>query len=33
MNRVDKKCKKLKKEGKKAFIAYITAGDPALAMT
>ncbi|MDD5428007.1 MAG: tryptophan synthase subunit alpha [Candidatus Omnitrophica bacterium] len=33
MNRVDKKFKKLKKEGKKAFIAYITAGDPALAMT
>lgn len=33
MNRIDKKFKQLKKEGKKAFIAYITAGDPDLAAT
>lgn len=28
MNRIDKKFKELKKTGKKAFVAYITAGDP-----
>lgn len=33
MNRIDKKFKALKKEQKKAFIAYVTAGDPTLAMT
>lgn len=33
MNRIDAKFKELKKEKKKAFIAYITAGDPNLAMT
>lgn len=32
-NRIDKKFKKLKKEKKKAFIAYITAGDPNLEAT
>jgi tryptophan synthase alpha chain len=32
-NRVDKKFRQLKKEKKKAFIAYITAGDPDLATT
>ena len=33
MNRIDKKFKELKGRGKKAFIAYITAGDPDLPMT
>ncbi|MDD5437098.1 MAG: tryptophan synthase subunit alpha [Candidatus Omnitrophica bacterium] len=33
MNRIDKKFTELKKRGKKAFIAYITAGDPSLKMT
>jgi tryptophan synthase alpha chain len=33
MNRVDKKFKQLKKKKKKAFIAYVTAGDPSLAVT
>lgn len=33
MNRIDRKFKNLKKQKKKAFIAYITAGDPSLAMT
>jgi len=33
MNRIDKIFLALKKEKKKAFIAYITAGDPSLAMT
>ena len=33
MNRKDKKFKELKKQKKKAFIAYITAGDPSLSMT
>ena len=33
MNRIDKKFKELKRRGKKAFIAYITAGDPNLPMT
>ncbi len=33
MNRIDKKFKELKKRGKKAFIAYVTAGDPDLKMT
>ena len=33
MNRVDKKFRQLKKEKKKAFIAYVTAGDPGLAVT
>lgn len=33
MNKIDRKFKELKKLGKKAFIAYITAGDPSLAMT
>lgn len=33
MNRIDKKFKELKKQKKKAFIAYITAGDPNLSMT
>ena len=33
MNRIDKKFKELKGRGKKAFIAYITAGDPDLKMT
>ena len=28
MNRIDKTFKKLKKEKKKAFIPYVTAGDP-----
>jgi tryptophan synthase alpha chain len=32
-NRIDKKFKELKLARKKAFIAYITAGDPNLAMT
>lgn len=33
MNRIDRKFKELRSEGKKAFIAYITAGDPNLRMT
>lgn len=33
MNRIDKKFKELKKRKTKAFIAYITAGDPSLAAT
>ncbi|MDD5437483.1 MAG: tryptophan synthase subunit alpha [Candidatus Omnitrophica bacterium] len=33
MNRIDKKFRELKREGKKAFIAYITAGDPSLSVT
>lgn len=33
MNRIDNKFKTLKKQKKKAFIAYITAGDPDLSMT
>jgi len=33
MNRIDKKFKELRREKKKAFIAYITAGDPDLATT
>lgn len=33
MNRIDRKFKELKKEKKRAFIAYITAGDPDLTAT
>lgn len=33
MNRVEKKFRELKKLGRKAFIAYITAGDPGINMT
>ena len=33
MNRIDRKFKDLKKQRKKVFIAYITAGDPDLSMT
>jgi len=33
MNRIDRRFKELRAEGRKAFIAYITAGDPNLAMT
>ena len=33
MNRIDKKFKELKRRGSKAFIAYITAGDPNLSVT
>ena len=33
MNRIDKKFKELKKKNKKAFIAFIMAGDPSLAVT
>ncbi len=33
MNRIDKKFKELKRQKKKAFIVYITAGDPNLAAT
>jgi tryptophan synthase alpha chain len=33
MNRIDKKFKVLKRNGRKAFIAYITAGDPTLKAT
>lgn len=33
MNRIDKKFKELKKQGKKAFIAFIMAGDPSLNAT
>ncbi|MFH1853749.1 MAG: tryptophan synthase subunit alpha [Candidatus Omnitrophota bacterium] len=33
MNRIDKKFKELKKKRKKAFIAFIMAGDPSLSIT
>lgn len=33
MNRIDKKFKALKKERRKAFVAFIMAGDPSLAIT
>jgi len=33
MNRIDKKFKELRKQGKKAFIAFIMAGDPSLGVT
>jgi len=33
MNRIDKKFKELRRRRKKAFIVYITAGDPDLSMT
>ena len=33
MNRIDQKFKELKKKRKKAFIAFITAGDPDLKIT
>lgn len=33
MNRIDKKFKELRRMGKKAFIAFIMAGDPSLAIT
>jgi len=33
MNRIAKKFQKLQRQGKKAFIAYIMAGDPSLAVT
>lgn len=33
MNRIDKKFKDLKKQGKKAFVAFVTAGYPDLATT
>jgi len=33
VNRIDRKLKHLKSQGKKAFIAYVTAGDPTMAMT
>jgi tryptophan synthase alpha chain len=33
MNRIDAKFKELRRQGRKAFIAYITAGDPTLAAT
>ena len=33
MNRIDKKFSALKKKKAKAFIAYVTAGDPSLPMT
>lgn len=33
MNRIDDKFKALRSEGRKAFIAYVTAGDPDLAAT
>lgn len=33
MNRIDKKFKELKRQKRKAFIAYVTAGDPDLTMT
>ncbi|MFA4991688.1 MAG: tryptophan synthase subunit alpha [Candidatus Omnitrophota bacterium] len=33
MNRIDKKFKELKRREKKAFIAYIMAGDPSLSVT
>jgi len=33
MSRIDRKFKSLKKENKKAFIAFITAGDPDIKTT
>lgn len=33
MNRIDSKFNKLRSVGRKAFIAYVTAGDPSLAIT
>ena len=33
MNRIDRKFAQLKEQGKKAFIAFITAGDPNLKVT
>ena len=33
MNRIDRKFKELKNKGTKAFIAYVTAGDPYLSVT
>ncbi len=33
MNRIDRKFMELRKAGKKAFVAFITAGDPSLAIT
>lgn len=33
LNRINKKFRELQKEGKKAFIAFIMAGDPSLAIT
>ncbi|PJC47569.1 MAG: tryptophan synthase subunit alpha, partial [Candidatus Omnitrophica bacterium CG_4_9_14_0_2_um_filter_42_8] len=33
MNRIDKKFKELKRNDKKAFIAFIMAGDPSLSVT
>ena len=33
INRIDKKFKELKRQNRKAFIAYVTAGDPDLGMT
>lgn len=33
MNRIDAKFEKLRKEGRKAFIAFITSGDPNVALT
>ncbi|MFA5256178.1 MAG: tryptophan synthase subunit alpha [Candidatus Omnitrophota bacterium] len=33
MNRVDKKFRELKRNKKRAFISYVTAGDPSLAVT
>lgn len=33
MNRIDRTFKDLRRRGRKAFIAYITAGDPTIAMT
>jgi len=33
MNKIDLKFKELKKKGKKAFIAFVTAGDPSLKVT
>ena len=33
MNRIDRKFAQLRKQGKKAFIAFITAGDPNLKVT
>ena len=33
MNRIESKFRKLKKSGKKAFITFLTAGDPSLKIT
>ena len=33
MNRIDRKFRELRARKKKAFIAYVTAGDPGLSMT